>query len=261
MTEKVTGNGLDSSGSDIGELIADLEDISGIYDTHRVDTPYLVSNDRGYQQISDKLKTWLSQPRDLALIVGSGGHLSMLPDIDAQAIILLDHNEMVLEFNQLLAEIIQGSDSASRAVDEITDIDAMDLQTLKKIVSFGTFRTELYDESVEYGFDHWTNKNRFHEVAKALGRIPIVYLAADIANPDFRKVFTETLQRHNHRLSLLNLTNVHDYAGDKDIPAKLPLDDDPMILYSKHGQQFAKGLVMGIAHSADEYREKLKFAK
>lgn len=237
-------------------MFDDLGALSGRLGANYRGSPFLVSNDRGYKDISAELKErFRGRSGDIGVFIGSGGLLSMLPDINLQAALLIDSNRSVLEFTQFLAQLIEQSESAEEAWAKLTDVDSMNLESLKFLARVGGLDLEGIEAEAEvYGGDHWTNPERFGKVKQALVERPVLYIAADIADPEFTASFTDTLNRYGHKISFANLTNVAYYVSDTSFIEQWPLDTDPLIMYSHFPTVVPKELTMFIAHSPQEYR-------
>ena len=126
-------------------LTAGLEAISGKYgDLERRVDGTLVSNDEGYKNISGKLKEVLvGKQEEFALLIGSGGVLSILPDLPTNTVLVVDKNPAVLEYNQMVQTLVLESDSPEEVWEKLSGLNLEDrFQVVKDM------RSEKYREEI-----------------------------------------------------------------------------------------------------------------
>ena len=84
---------------EMADLLSEPEEIL------RVKPGVLLSNDQGYRTVAPELHELLKNQRGgIGVFIGSGGLLSMLPELDVDMILAVDKNPLVVELNKLLAE-------------------------------------------------------------------------------------------------------------------------------------------------------------
>jgi hypothetical protein len=248
------------------ELLEDLELLSGTYtDPQDYFIGQMVSNDRGYTEILDSLKAKrLGKEPGLGIFIGSGGLLSMLPDVNLSVALCIDKSKAVLEYNRVLRDYVTKSATPAAAlIKMVTPMVLMDSPDLNQDIAILGGSTLLPDilgsikiEAKEYDGNHWTNYDRFPVVQSALASTAIGSALADITKPGFAEAISEICQRHDTPISYANLTNIHNYLdpNNRDFLKHWPLDDDPTIVASHFGETVDSGYpTMFISHSADEY--------
>jgi hypothetical protein len=126
---------------------------------------------------------------------------------------------------------------------------------MKFLTSVGLYGKEIRDEAEVYGQDHWSHPARFSEVKQALIDKPVAYLAGDVTDPEFTAEFLGLLDRYHHKISFANLTNIAIYNSDLSFIEQWPLDNTPVIMYSKYEAVTSGNPPMHLAYSAAEYRQ------
>jgi hypothetical protein len=249
-------------------LIDKLSGLSGKYGTiERKVNGTLITNDEGYVDVIPALKRSLSGKQGgLAVVVGSGGLLSLLPDLPVDTAIVLDINPAVLELNGVLAQLVQNSSSPNEVSQRLVDPD---FQKQHQILSdlagmyphLDMLRAFLTKEAREYGEYHWSNPIRFNQVKESLKRKPITYIAADITDNNFGTAFDRVVQDCSEKITFANFTNVHDWIMPKSMAflRGWPFDPDASILYADF-----KGRVVGdwpgahLVEGLDKYLSSVK---
>lgn len=244
-------------------LVSDLKSLSGKYGKiERRANGTMISNDEGYRSVIPGLKEHLANKQGgIGIFVGSGGLLSLLPDLPIDAALVLDMNPAVLELNEVVAKLVEGSASPDEVFQRLTDPDfrkqSQILRDIDEIYGDIDMTTGfLNKESREYGEYHWTHPSRFNQVKEALNRKPVVYVATNITDENFGSVLSKVAQQYGKEIPFANFTNVHAWIKPTtmDFIRNWPFEPDAAILYSSHKD----GLVgdwpkMYLAKSPDEY--------
>lgn len=244
-------------------LTAGLEAISGKYgDLERRVDGTLVSNDEGYKNISGKLKEVLvGKQGEFALLIGSGGVLSILPDLPTNTVLVVDKNPAVLEYNQMVQTLVLESDSPEEVWEKLSGLNLEDRFQVVKDIRSERYREEINlalinKEAREYGDYHWTSPDRFHQVKEALKRKDIVYVSADVVDEGFSQALQELAKKYNTAITFANFSNLHSWLEPKTMEfiKNWPFSKNAAILYSCH-----KGALLGdyprmhIAQNPEEY--------
>lgn len=238
---KLTGNQAPSQPRNFEHYFSDLNLGADAEPTLR----YLVSNDAGYQDIEYVMKRLNGRTEDrMALFVGAGGMLSLLPEIRPAFPIQVDKNPAVTYFNQLLAELIGISDSPSEVIEKLEVIEAQSRGSfLMGIGAKGGANPGMYhdieEEARVYGQDHWTNPGRFLIVKQMLADAPPTFVSADVANLNFSDALGRLTTDLGSEIGFANLTNVHHWlfrGGENmaDIVRDYPMGEDGLVLYSDY---------------------------
>lgn len=178
---------------------------------------WLVSNDQGYQSVALSLhRLQKSKDPGIGLFVGSGGLLSMLPDINIELAIMADASRSVVAFNRAVASTVEASSKPEQAIDFITS-PTFRMLLKEDGVRFKQSRREIgrmiEDEAAAYGGFHWTTTNRFTVVQRALGEIPIIWAWDEISSPQFSRALRNIFDETGRKLTFANFTNFHEWLS------------------------------------------------
>lgn len=217
---------------------------------------FIVSNDARYKQNILKLGR-LGKEGSMALFIGGGGTLSMLPDLDASIIVTADYDPVVIKFNQILANAVIESDSPNEAIETTDDIWRTGFNNGTDVQNTG-IRRLVRNEAERYGSLHWSQEGRYEQVRAALGQTAWLSIVTDIRNPDFALYLRTLAEANGSGIGFANLTNTHHHigferSGGMDFVREWPADDDIQIIFSSH--RLPTGLTMQRAISTDEYIE------
>lgn len=244
-------------------LCSDLIALSGKYGkTERRVDGTLISNDEGYQVIMPRVYEHLATKRSgIGVFIGSGGLLSLHPDLPTDVNLVLDKNRAVLELNELIASLIKESSSPNEVLQKLGTSDLRNRNPVLKDLdkTYGEIDLTagfLKHESRQYGKYHWTHPSRFKLVQESLRKKPIVSIAADITNRNLGTALSSVAQHYDLKIPFANFTNVHAWIRPMpmDFIRNWPFEPDAAILYSSHKD----GLVgdwpkMYLAKSPEEY--------
>lgn len=202
----------------------------------------LISNDEGYRVVIPKLKEHLANKRGgIGVVIGSGGFLSLLPELPVDTVLMLDVNPAVLEFNEVVARLVESSASPDEVFQRLANPDfRVQNQILKDIDEIYRYidmvKGFLKKESREHGEYHWTHPSRFNLVKESLRRKPVAYVAANITSPEFGTALNSVATRYGEKIPFVNFTNVHAWIKPKtmDFIRKWPFEADAAVLYSSH---------------------------
>ena len=158
-------------------LRSELTSLSGKHgNTKRRTDGTLISNDGGYINISPQLKERLAAKKGgVSLVIGSGGLLSMLPDLNSDINLVVDMNPAVLEVTQAIAELISQCETPEDVLAKFTDPETRDKYKIlaelfdstvnkklsEKPILIHYLELKIKKEARIYGRDHWTNTERF----------------------------------------------------------------------------------------------------
>lgn len=227
----------------------------------------IVSNDAGYKFVAPKLLERISAINGgTGLFIGSGGMLSILPDLGVNRALVIDKDPHVLEVNRLLANIVRDAPAFSQVVDFLNFqghepaypafrslVEAGRQEDAERIVE------DIAREARAYGEHHWTSRTHFPRVQAALRAKPQAWVKADIKSPELAQYLQVFAQDSGELITFANLTNVHDWLDDTrsmDFLRDWPIADDPTILYSIFRHRINRSWPsMAFTTSVDEYIE------
>lgn len=247
-------------------LTSDLQGLSGKYGTTewRADGT-IISNDEGFRKIVPNLKSRLSDKHGgIGLFVGSGGLLSMYPDLPIDTALVLDMNPAVLEFNELLAELIQASSFPDQVFQQLA---SPAFRARSRVLRERDVIYENHDNLIdflraemrEYGEWHWSHPARFAAVKEALRKKPIIHAAVDITNPNFGIALSDIAGSYGEQIAFANFSNVHAWIKGRgtDFVRNWPFQSDAAIVYGdeKHVGHFP---TMSLVKGPEEYIQQTK---
>jgi len=223
---------------------------------------FLVSNDKGMSEIIPSLREAFDKVSPgVGLVIGSGGIFSLLPEMKPiKAVIVVDNDKLVLEFNKFLSKQILSGEG----VREIFIAILHSMYSSKDWLNHRPPVEDLLSEREKYGVFHWTNENRLEEVRSALRNIPLVFVAADLRHKSFVAELKRTIfNQSGLGISFANFTNVHEWVlgtpfnGNPfdytmDYLSVLPWFPNTPILYSK--QWLKTNLAIGFQNYVDGTR-------
>ncbi len=231
---------------------AQIEALSGVFSDepescYRV-SGHIVTNDRQIGRVVPAIQEGFEDVHSdgVGLFVGTGAHLSLLPELDIRFPVVTDLNLAVLECSAVLGKLIveYGDDLESLPNDQaVIDYASHALSDVYADVSRNGplrftpayFRNRLHDEAKRIGESHWANPERLGPVAEALQEKTPVYVLADVTNEEFIGHMTALLKAHELPITFANLTNVHEWVAARKMRRleALPWDERAIILYSE----------------------------
>jgi hypothetical protein len=245
-----------------GSFLADIQALGqpGYFFARRPEG-FLISNDKGYAAIADEMIAAVpAEDGSVGLFVGSGGVLSMLPELPIDTAVMVDENPCVNELTGLLAQLIQAYDSPEEALGYLVSDEA---RTQNHVIGefcelFGSLKmlfTALSDEAENYGRLHWTQPDRFTAIKAALETKNIITINSQLQDPTLATGLTQALQKHGQQLTFLNLTNVqyHITKESMDFLRTWPAHPNAVFMYSVMAIDKTKHLGIRYQTSLDEY--------
>ena len=242
-------------------MSSDLESLSNRFgSTERNVEGTLISNDEGFKEIIPGIKETIGDKEGgVGLFIGSGGAISLLPDLPIDISLIVDKNPAVLELNQLIASLIQEEESPESVIDKLRNPEtAQILEDINQVPGNLDLMMAYitHGEPNQFGEYHWTNPNRFNQVKKALREKPMIFVVADVTDDGFAEGLTATLTRYQEYIRFANFTNVHSWIRDRpmDFIRKWPLDTNATIVYSSNeGGLVGDSPKVRMTHSLEDY--------
>ncbi|MBV8801847.1 MAG: hypothetical protein JO131_02565, partial [Gammaproteobacteria bacterium] len=186
-------------------------------------------------QLLDSLHS-KSKKNNVGIVVGNGYILSLLPEIPADDIILLDNESLVHYFLLFIGNTILNANTDKdfsllkeeliitiKKLEQIIYLhNSVDEKEIEKQVN-----KNLVNEMKYLGNRHFlSSKSRFLECKNALQKKELLPVKVDIFNKKDMKELGILLNKSACKVSFLNLTNVADY--DEQQVLKLRLDNLPL---------------------------------
>jgi len=250
-------------GGNLSSLLEDLAALSSKYGRliREASGGFLTSNDEGYRDIAPGVTESMTDKRGgLAVFIGAGGLLSILPELPVDAAVMIDRNSALLEFNKLLTELIIDSQDPHEVFARLYSKDVIDnnpviTEVMQKHGDLALPISFILGEQAVYGEHHWTRASRFELVKRSLKDKPLVAIEADLTDPYFNHDFSSTLKQHGLTIPFANFTNIHEWIKlPMDFVRTWPFDDQPVILYSRYkGCGVHEWPKMNLARSVNEY--------
>lgn len=223
----------------------------------------LISNDEDFAELIPSLrKKFKSKERSgIGFFIGSGGALSLLPELPINIPLVVDSNKAVLELSELLSRLIAEEESPKAVLTKIKSIEIRGRYSIindimSKYGNLDRIDGFLKKEGRQYGVYHWTDPQRFFIAQTALRERPLVHVAADITNSEFATAFAEISRKSGQLITFANLTNIHSWLKPQNMGFLrnfLIATDAPIVFASD------KGLLLGdwpkarIAESLEQY--------
>lgn len=162
----------------------------------------------------------------IGIIVGNGNILSLLPDIEAEDIILLDIEPAVLYFVLSIRNIIlDANDNEDFFITKNKII--FEIIELKNKIDPSRRDDGINDEIQLLGDKHFlSSKLRFDQCKKSLNTKELLPIKMDIFNRKYMSKFIQALKLAACKVSFMNLTNIGDYDESHsltDILSDLPI--------------------------------------
>lgn len=172
----------------------------------------------------------------IAMIAGNGYIISLLPNIPANDVILLDIEPVVHYFllyvKNLILETNENSFENIKA-ELITKIENFKYERNKEFVGSKNLQIEMKC----LGDKHFlASEYRFNQVKKALKEKDLLPININIFDAKQMSELSKLIKKENLAVSLLNLSNLPDYDSDHKLLKsldKLPLSPDCNIIFTK----------------------------
>jgi hypothetical protein len=208
---------------------------------------YYHSNDVDFNKVMEKLRERQPTADDkirVAIIVGEGHVLSMMPELAERydLLLFLDHDTNVLRWvKACLVEVVK----KGRVLDDTIKLLTRKLEKFEKDQREKFSTTILYTDSIDYQShlicemldvgerNHFLN--RYQKTQQAIAKLQYDLIPIDLKNKVKMRELAKLLNDHNSIIQFINITNVLDYPGAKDILASLellPIADDALIVTS-----------------------------
>src|SRR5436190_23566468 len=200
----------------------------------------LLTNDYGYSKYAQAVnEARQSDTGGMGIFVGSGGLLSMLPDLRLDLAVVVDKNPSVIALNRYLATIVSAAQSPDEALgllsQELENPTIPDIEHIMRFVEPEYIYVCLEGEANRYDANHWTDPNRFIEARQALQDTSLVWARSDIRDANFRNSLNIITERYDLPLTFANFTNVHQWFDGYQYPKSMeylrqwPLAENPVI--------------------------------
>lgn len=175
----------------------------------------------------------------IGIIIGNGNILSLLPDVPANDIILLDVEPVVHHFILYLKHLILN-------VNLETDFNLIKENLIKQINAYIFYSnrdgkndiTSLQLEMKGLKHRHFlSSKDRFLQCQTALREKDLLPICVDIFDTKQMTELSIELQKKQLKVSFINLTNVADYGSKSSLLfniRNLPLNNNYQIISTKH---------------------------
>lgn len=180
----------------------------------------------------------LTTPNNLlGVVIGNGYILSVLPDIRANDILLLDKEPVVHYFIMSVRKLILEAnlDDTFEIIKEALIAKIILIEnSIKKQATVIDNQISILDEMKMLGEKHFlANKSRFIQCRAALQVKDILPIEIDVLDIELMAMLSETILLSKCEVSFLNLTNVADYDKEKNLYsciAQLPLSENVVIV-------------------------------
>jgi hypothetical protein len=230
---------------------------------------FAISNDEAFTELAPVLEARKKDRRGgIGLFIGSGGLLSMLPELGLDIAVTVDINQAILDFNRRLAEAVRDSESTAALLDMPSRMPdprfSDDFEEFDKLMEdAGVTRRkptpvseEIEKEAEEYGKYHWTQPSRLDSVRRALADTALLWVYSDVTSEDFKASINELASTTDQEITFANLTNVHrwlKFQCSMDFLREWPFAEHAQILFSRfEGRKFLR---MECAESLEDYVE------
>ena len=188
--------------------------------------PFVISNDANVVAQMPRLAENAKQWKDgYALLIGSGGLLSLLPELQKLSFILVvDRDKRVLDFHKDMVGLVQSCGSPTEVQAALSSLYQDRVKRLSDKVHY---------EGYQYGDYHWTDPKRFQLVKDALLSHAIHFIHQDITAEELAKSLRD-LEASGMPLRFANLTNVHVHLDNSGCLRRLPISPDTSVMFSEH---------------------------
>lgn len=210
----------------------------------------LYTTDDGYKDVLEQLKYSPSKSGPcIGIFVGSGGLLSLLPDLPIDIALSLDMNTAVLDFNQLLIQLVKEARNPRDVLSLMTTKESVEkIPLLKQIADLHEdadfIVSYIREEGRQFGEQHWTNPKHFEKVKGALEKKPVIDIAANLLNPDFTGALVIAASHFNASITFANFTNVHEWLAPNKMTflRDWPFNAQSRIMFSRKAENLGEGL-------------------
>ena len=181
----------------------------------------------------------------VGIIVGTGGLLSICPELPVDIWLVCDNNKFVLDW---VDQAKYATRIATRLDDYLRIVYVENLQATQGYAESG-----LRGERESLGKYHLTtDEQRFQLVKQSARHISIVRCEGDLRDKKFSREFGEILKKQRLSISFANLTNVYEHApGIYESLPNLPFRDCAVFIWSN--RTFGKFLESEVIYGLDNY--------
>lgn len=201
----------------------------------------------------------------LGMVVGNGYILSLLPEICADDILLLDRVPLVHYFIFAVRELILhaplNGDFVQLKKMLINQISLIE-QSINNTLGITKALMTIQDEMKTLGSKHFlANEVRYIQCREALQAKELVPIEIDISNIEQMNALSEAVELSQCVVSFVNLTNVAEYTGNDKLYSvieNLPLADDFEIITTQLVRD-KNNRTCNVSRSLSEFKEALVF--
>ena len=249
----------------MAELEARLsEDFGRVQDKDRVyssPSEHIHPNDKNLGGIIETAKEYLIRNDGLlvkptvGMVVGTGGLLSICPELPIDIWLVYDNNQFVLDW-------VDRTKDATRTAPTLDDYLRI-LYSENPQATQGYAERGLRGERESLGKYHLTrDEQRFQLVKQSAKDVSIIRCEGDLADPRFLGEAGEILRRRGLSISFANLSNVYEHApGVHESLPNLPFRDGAVFVWSNRafgnylGSQLSQGLNDYLRHAKGAYTQ------
>jgi hypothetical protein len=162
----------------------------------------------------------------LGMVVGTGGLLSICPELPIDVWLVYDNNSFVLDW-------VDKAKDATRTAPKLGDYLRI-LYDENPQANQGYAESGLRREMQSLGKYHLTtDEQRFQRVKQSAKGLSFVRCEGDLANPAFLRESGEILRRRGLSISFVNLSNVYEHApGVHESLPNLPFREGAVFVWS-----------------------------
>ena len=238
------------------------EEFGRIQDKGRVyssPTSHIHPNDKNLGRVIETAKEYLTRNDGLlvqptvGMVVGTGGLLSICPELPVDIWLVYDNNQFVLDWFDRTKDATR---TAPTLDDYLRILYSGDPQAVQGYAESG-----LRGERESLGKYHLTrDEQRFQLVKQSAKGVSIVRCEGDLADPRFLRKSEEILRRRGLSISFANLSNVYEHAPlvHESLP-NLPFRDGAVFVWSNRafgnylGSQLSQELNDYLRHAKGAY--------
>ena len=201
----------------------------------RQPVPYLHKDDHNFGNLMDTIQAKMKEQGKTGairsgVVVGTGAMLSIAPDIDVDAWLVLDNNNFVLEWSEQTVQTLRQQPNRNGYTSQVYSSGLAREAKTNRIDP----NEWLEIEKQALGKLHFLNSdNRFAQAKQKLTRTPVLFSQGDLSNRQYMEELARVLQTHNAEIAFANLTDVLEFAPPiGDVIDLLPFRDDAIIAHA-----------------------------
>lgn len=186
---------------------------------------YIIEQIHNYDVETDKLR--------VGIVVGNGAILSVLPDVPADVLIIIDYNPFILEWTGFTLQALIQSQSPKEYKQRVySETNPLYAELVKKgLKPDDGLQRELQD----LGAKHFlSSESRFQECREAARRKKLLMARVDLRDRDYLRQLGDVIREQNGEVTFANFTNVWEHAGSglADSLQELQFSPQATILHS-----------------------------